>query len=82
MDSNEKKPKRPRIGENRETIGDSQDTSRFEKVEYTGHTTSSDYHAGDSDSEHQYGQGGYQQRPYNNNNNKLRRGNHNNTQRG
>ena len=82
MDSNEKKPKRPRIGENRETIGDSQDTSRFEKVEYTGHTTSSDYHADDSDSEHQYGQGGYQHRPYNRYNNNRQGGYSNNRQGG
>jgi 23S rRNA pseudouridine2605 synthase len=47
MDNNEKKPKRPRIGETREAAGETQKTPRFERVNYTAN--SSDYSSSDAE---------------------------------
>jgi 23S rRNA pseudouridine2605 synthase len=74
MDNIEKKPKRPRIGENREAIGEGQETTRFEKVNYPTNTASSDFTTGDTDSDQSQSQGGYQQRPFNRYNNNRQGG--------
>jgi len=78
MDNSEKKPKRPRIGETREAATDGQETPRFEKVSYnmsqtSDHTADGERTGGDVSSDqdsrgYQPRQGGYQPRPYNNNN--------------
>ena len=61
MDTNEKKPKRPRIGESRSAAIEGNDTPRIEKVNYQ----SSDYNPGERDN------AGYgNDRPYRNNYNR------------
>ncbi len=69
MDTNEKKPKRPRIGESRSAAIEGNDTPRIEKVNYT---QSSDYNPVERENN-----GGYNNdRPYRNNYN--RQGGYNN----
>lgn len=63
MDSIEKKPKRPRIGENRIMASEGQENSRYERVNYTGgaHSSEEGQSEGGNVTER-----GYQPRQYNN----------------
>lgn len=71
MDTNEKKPKRPRIGESRSVASEGQEASRYEKVNYT---PGGERHSGESSSDDYSGERNYQPRQYNN----YRQNNYNN----
>lgn len=70
MDTNEKKPKRPRIGESRSVASEGQEASRYEKVNYT---PGGERHSGESSDDYS-GERNYQPRQYNN----YRQNNYNN----
>ena len=67
METNEKKPKRPRIGENRVASADSQEYTRSDNAGATPAADNGSHGEASAERTHsEYNNGNYQQRPYNN----------------
>ncbi len=67
METNEKKPKRPRIGENRVASADSQEYTRSDNAGATPAADNGSHGEASAERTHsEYNQGNYQQRPYGN----------------
>jgi len=67
METNEKKPKRPRIGENRVASADSQEYTRSDNAGTTPAADNGSHGEASAERTHsEYNQGNYQQRPYGN----------------